>query len=158
LAWLLVAIAIACELTGTLGLRQLANSMAWWNILIVVLAYAASFTCLGLALRQLNVGVVYALWSGVGTAATSAAGAVIFGERLGWQAIGGMTLIVAGVCVLLTSGTVHHASQPLAKVNHYSLSWEVSADAPTRLTGEPGRLATHEEGDDARTDIHPGHC
>jgi small multidrug resistance pump len=155
--WLLVATAIAAELTGTLGLRQLADTMTWWNVLVVVLAYAASFTCLGLALRQLDVGVVYALWSGIGTAATSVAGAAIFGERLSWQAIAGLAVIVAGVCVLLTSGTVHHGRQPLAKVNGDSLSWAISADMPSRRTGECGEPAHHEKGDDARTDVQSGH-
>jgi small multidrug resistance pump len=106
--WLFVAIAIAAELTGTLGLRQLGNSVSWWSVVIIVLAYVTSFASLGLALRNLNVGIVYALWSGIGTAAVSAAGALVFGERLGWQAIVGMSLIVVGVCVLLSSGTMHH--------------------------------------------------
>jgi small multidrug resistance pump len=108
LSWLYVAAAIAAELTGTITLRRLAAAPAWGPVMIVVLAYALSYTCLGLALRRLDLGVVYALWAGVGTAALAGVGAVAFGEHLGWRAIAGMTVIVIGVVVLVTSGTVRH--------------------------------------------------
>jgi small multidrug resistance pump len=62
-----------------------------------------------LALRRLDLGVVYALWSGIGTAALGAVGAIAFAEHLGWRAIAGMAAIVIGVAVLATSGTVRHA-------------------------------------------------
>jgi len=109
LAWLFVGIAIGAELVGTLGLRRLAAGVTWWNVAVVVLAYVLSFGSLALALRSLNVGVVYALWSGIGTAAVAVAGAALFDEQLGWRAAAGMSLIVVGVCVLVGSGTVRHS-------------------------------------------------
>jgi drug/metabolite transporter (DMT)-like permease len=33
---------------------------------------------------------------------------LLFGERLNWQAILGMTLVVIGVAVLVSSGSVRH--------------------------------------------------
>ncbi len=57
-----------------------------------------SFAILTLALKSIQVGPAYAIWSGVGTAMV--AGAVLFGERLSWVTIGGVVLIVAGVVVL----------------------------------------------------------
>ena len=108
-AWLLLAAAIVAELFGTLGLRQIAAAPTWWGIALITGAYGVSFACMAISLRQLNVGVVYAIWSAVGTAAVSLAGVVLFGERLNWQALGGMALIVLGVVVLVSSGTVRHA-------------------------------------------------
>jgi small multidrug resistance pump len=64
---------------------------------------------MGVALRQLNVGVVYAIWSAVGTAAVSILGVLLFGERLNWQAVVGMVLLVGGVLVLVGSGSVSHS-------------------------------------------------
>lgn len=108
MAWVLLAAAIVCELSGTLALRRLADGAVWWAIVIVAVSYLASFTCMAFALRQLNVAVVYAIWSAVGTAAIAIAGAVLFDERLGMQAIVGMALVVIGVGVLVGSGTVRH--------------------------------------------------
>ena len=109
MAWLLLGLAILTELAGTLGLRQVAASPVWWGFILVAAAYSASFACLWFALRSINVGVAYAIWSAVGTAAVAIAGAALFGERLGWQAISGMVVIVLGVFILISSGTVHHS-------------------------------------------------
>jgi small multidrug resistance pump len=107
-AWLFLVAAIVAELFGTLGLRAVAQSPVWWAIMLIAVAYTVSFVCMGVALRQLNVGVVYAIWSAVGTAAVSIAGVLLFGERLNWQAIMGMALVVLGVAVLVSSGSVRH--------------------------------------------------
>ena len=109
MAWLFLGLAIVAELGGTLFLRQAAQSPAWWGFVLIAGAYSASFAFMLVALRAINVGVVYAIWSAVGTAAVAAAGALFFGERLGWQAVAGMAIIVLGVVVLVTSGTVHQS-------------------------------------------------
>lgn len=108
-AWAFLCAAIATELVGTLGLRRVASAPTWWSIVLIVVAYAASFACMTVALRQLNVGVVYAIWSAVGTAAVALAGVLLFGERLSLQAVAGMALVVLGVVVLVSSGSVRHA-------------------------------------------------
>jgi small multidrug resistance pump len=107
-AWLLLAVAILCELVGTLALRRLAEGGVWWAGVLVALGYTASFICLGFALRRLNVGVAYAIWSGIGTTAVSIAGTILFGERLNAQAVAGMALVIIGVAVLAGSGAVSH--------------------------------------------------
>jgi small multidrug resistance pump len=108
MAWLLLAGAIAAELLGTLGLRGIAASPTWWGAGLIAVAYTVSFVCMGFSLRYLNVGVVYAVWSAVGTAAVSVAGVLLFSERLSWQAVVGLAIIVIGVAVLVSSGTVRH--------------------------------------------------
>ncbi len=108
MAWVFLAAAIGAELGGTLGLRAAADSLTWWRLLLIVAAYAVSFSCMGLALRQLNVGVVYAIWSAVGTAAISLLGLALFGVRLNRQAMAGLVLVVLGVAVLVTSGSIRH--------------------------------------------------
>ena len=108
MAWLFLGFAILAELAGTIGLRQVAASPVWWGFALVAAAYSVSFAFMWVALHSINVGVVYAIWSAVGTAAVAAAGAVLFGERLGWQAVTGMAVIVLGVIVLVSSSSVHH--------------------------------------------------
>ena len=108
MAWVYLAAAIAAELMGTVTLRGIANSPTWWAAALIAIAYTVSFVCMGFALRQLNVGVVYAIWSAVGTAAVAVAGLILYDERLSWQAVLGLVIIVGGVLVLATSGTVRH--------------------------------------------------
>ena len=106
--WVFLSAAIVAELLGTIGLRAVANAPVWWAYVLIGLAYTVSFAFMAGALRQLNVGVVYAIWAAVGTAAITAAGFVFFDERISWRAIAGMLIIVFGVMVLVTSGSVHH--------------------------------------------------
>jgi small multidrug resistance pump len=106
--WLLLAVAIGAELVGTLGLRAVTDSLSWEAVALIALAYTASFTAMAASLRHLNVGVVYAVWSAVGIAAVSFAGLLLFGERLNWQAVVGLCVIVLGVAILVTSGSVSH--------------------------------------------------
>jgi small multidrug resistance pump len=108
MAWAFLAAAIAFEITGTLGLRAVAQGPQLWAIALIAGSYAVSLAAMTLALRQLNVGVVYAIWSAVGTAAVALAGAVLFGDRLTWAAAAGMVLIVLGVVVLVGSGATRH--------------------------------------------------
>jgi small multidrug resistance pump len=60
------------------------------------------------ALRTINVGVSYAIWSAVGTAAVAGLGVVLFDERLNALAVVGIVLIVVGVVLLTASGSATH--------------------------------------------------
>ena len=62
---------------------------------------------LALAVRDIPVGVAYALWSGLGTAAIVAIGAVFLGEPITLVKVVGISLIVAGVLVLNLGGASH---------------------------------------------------
>jgi small multidrug resistance pump len=106
--WLMLAGAIATEVVATLSLRGTAEEFRPLLVLTVVLGYLASFALLAVALRTLNVGIVYAIWSGAGTATVAAVAAVLFDEKLNAAAIGGMVLIVVGVAVLASSGATSH--------------------------------------------------
>ena len=107
-AWTFLALAIAAEVLGTLQLRELADGFRMRPALVVTVSYAASFALMVPALRTINVGVSYAVWSAVGTAAVAGLGAVIFHERLNALGVTGLVLIVAGVVVLTASGSTTH--------------------------------------------------
>jgi small multidrug resistance pump len=109
MAWLMVAAAIASEVTATLALRGTADGVRPLHVVTVAVGYTVSFILLGYALRTLNVGAVYAIWAGVGTAGVAIVAAIMYGERLNLAAIGGIALIVVGVVVLTTSGATSHA-------------------------------------------------
>jgi small multidrug resistance pump len=98
--WILLTAAIISEVCGTLSLKAADGFRRPGFMVVVVLCYGASFAMLALALKSIQVGPAYAIWSGVGTAMVVVAGTVLFGERLSWVAVGGVVLIVAGVVVL----------------------------------------------------------
>lgn len=107
--WLMLLGAIGCEVVATLALRGVVHGLRPLPTLLVVVGYPLSFLLMALALRTLNVGVVYAIWSGVGTAGVTLVAARLYGENLNPVAVGGMLLIVLGVVVLASSGSTAHA-------------------------------------------------
>jgi small multidrug resistance pump len=105
----MLAGAILAEVIATLALRGTADSFRPLPTTIVAAGYLISFVLMAAALRTLNVGIVYAVWSGAGTAGVAIVAALIYDERLNLTAVAGMVLIVAGVVVLASSGATSHA-------------------------------------------------
>jgi small multidrug resistance pump len=77
--------------------------------LLVVIGYASSFYFLSITLRTLPLGVAYAIWSGVGIALLALIGWIIYHQALNMMAIIGISLIIAGVIVLVlfSKTTIH---------------------------------------------------
>jgi len=96
--WLLLA--IGTEVVATSSLKASDGFSRLVPSVVVVADYAASFYFLSLSLREIPLGVVYAV-SGIETAAIALIGIVFFQETLGWVGIGG---IVLGVVLLNASG------------------------------------------------------
>ena len=66
----------------------------------MVAGIASAFYFLSLALRTIQLGVAYAIWSGVGVALIILVGWVIYRQPLNVASLIGIALIVSGVIVL----------------------------------------------------------
>ncbi len=112
-AWALVALAIALEVLAT-SLLKLSDAFEKWHWgVLSMLLYGACFWLLAPALRALPVGVVYAVWAGVGILAVALIGVFAFGERLALVQYGCIVLIVIGAVGLqLTTGLKVPGSGP----------------------------------------------
>lgn len=107
-SWLSLAAAIASEVAGTLSLRSWTDQHRPWTLAVVIVGYGLSFWLLAVALRSLNVGIVYAIWAGLGTAATALLANRLFGDPWNLTATVGVALIVGGVTVVAVSGVASH--------------------------------------------------
>ena len=105
MAWLFLAAAIALEITATF-LLKLSDGFARWQWgSLSILFYTLCFWALAPALKLLPVGVVYAVWAGVGILGAVLLGWVFFSETLGWVQLGFIALIGIGAIGLrLTTG------------------------------------------------------
>ncbi|WP_018699993.1 DMT family transporter [Amorphus coralli] len=71
--------------------------------------YLCSFYFLTLTIRMMPIGIVYAIWAGLGIVLVAIAGAVIYKEMLDVPAMIGMAFIIGGVVIINTfSKTVAH--------------------------------------------------
>ena len=98
--WLYLAIAIVCEVIATSALKASDGFTRLLPSVVVVLGYVVAFYCLSLTLRSIEVGIVYAIWSGVGIVLISLVGWLLFGQTLSWAAMLGMAFITVGVIIL----------------------------------------------------------
>ena len=64
--WWVLSLAIIAEVVATLALKASEGFTRTLPVLIVVIGYATAFYCMSLSLRSIPVGIVYAVWSGVG--------------------------------------------------------------------------------------------
>lgn len=95
--WLYVVVAGVLETVFAILLKQSDGFTRLWPSLGFVVAAAASFSLLSLALRALPVGTAYAVWTGIGAAGTAIVGMLLLGEPRTALRIGAIGLIVAGV-------------------------------------------------------------
>jgi len=98
--WIYLAIAIISEVIATSALKASDGFTRLTPSVIVVVGYVVAFYCLSLTLRSIPVGIVYAIWSGVGIVLISLVGWLVFGQTLSWAAILGMGFITVGVIIL----------------------------------------------------------
>jgi small multidrug resistance pump len=101
--------AIILEVIGTSALQASQQFTKPWPVALLVVSYVGAFYCMSLALRTMPVGIVYAIWSGLGIVLISLVGLIVYGQKLDLPAICGLGLIVAGVIVVnVFSKTVSH--------------------------------------------------
>ena len=107
--YLYLAIAVAFETIGTSAMQACQQFTRLWPSVLVVVGYAISFYFMALTLRFMPVGIVYALWSGLGIILIALIGYAVFGQKLDLPAIAGLGLIIAGIVViqLFSNATAH---------------------------------------------------
>lgn len=109
LTWAALLGAIGFEVAGTTLLQKSEQFSRLWPTLGMAACYGVAFYLLSITLRQMPVGIAYAIWSGLGVLLISVIGLVLFKQRLDAPALLGLTMIVGGVVVInLFSKTVGH--------------------------------------------------
>ncbi len=107
--YLFLVLAIVAETIGTVALPATRGFTRLGPTVLVAVAYAVAFYFLSLTVKVMPVGVVYAIWSGLGIVLIAVLGLIVYGQKLDLPAVIGLGLILAGVLVLhlFSSATPH---------------------------------------------------
>lgn len=100
LYWFLLVVAIVAEVIATTLLKSTEGFTKLWPSVIVITCYETAFILLAITVKRIAVGVVYALWSGVGVALVTSVAWLWLGQPLDAAGLAGVGLIVAGVVVI----------------------------------------------------------
>ncbi|RFU36399.1 QacE family quaternary ammonium compound efflux SMR transporter [Actinomadura logoneensis] len=110
MAWIYLLIASVFEVVFALATNATHGFTELWPSLLTAGAAAGGIYFLSQALRTLDVGVGYTVWTGIGSVGTVALGTVIFHESMTvWKALA-FVLIIGGVLGLKLSDKLSPAS------------------------------------------------
>ena len=99
-AWFWLSIAVIAEVLATIALKASDGFTKIYPIYAVILGYSIAFIALAKVLQVLPVGIIYAIWSGLGITLVAVAGWLLFGEKLSVTEMIGVFLIIIGIAVL----------------------------------------------------------
>lgn len=100
-------LAVVSEVVGTAALKASEGFTRLGPMAVVALGYGAALYFLAVSLKQIPLGVAYAIWSGLGTVGAVILGVLIWRESLGPARLVGIALVLAGVVVLNLSTKGH---------------------------------------------------
>jgi small multidrug resistance pump len=100
-AYLLLALAIAAEVSATVSLKLSEGFSKVGPSIIVVVGYAIAFVALARVLKMgLAIGVAYAIWAAAGVALVAIIGVVFLKEPVNAAMIAGLALVIGGVVLI----------------------------------------------------------
>lgn len=95
-----LGLAIFFEVFGSTMLKLSKGLTVLTPSIGVAIGFLVSFAFFGFALKKLELSTAYAIWSGLGTAATAGVGVLLFQEALGFLKIIALLFIIVGVYIL----------------------------------------------------------
>jgi small multidrug resistance pump len=105
-SWLYLSIAIFFGVLGTVSMKLSHGLKKWRPSVSLVIFYFISFVALTLAIQGIDMSIVYAIWSGVGTILVAIIGVLIFKESVSIRKLISLCLVVIGVIgIHLTNAT-----------------------------------------------------
>jgi quaternary ammonium compound-resistance protein SugE len=104
MAWFLIVVAGVFETGFAVLLKQSHGMTKLWPTIGFAACALVSFGLLTIALRHLDVGPAYAVWTGLGAAGTAVVGMLALGEAASTVKLISIGLVVAGAIGLNLSG------------------------------------------------------
>ena len=107
MSWLYLGLAILTEVAGTVSMRLSDGFKRWLPSVMLFVLYGVSLGFETLALKRMDVSIVYAVWAGLGTALVATVGILWFKEPLTLLKLSSIVLIVVGVIGLSVTDSLH---------------------------------------------------
>ena len=98
--WLYLIIAVIFEVIATSALKESNSFTKLVPSLFVIFGYSISFYFLSLTLKNLSIGITYAIWSGLGILLICLVGYFRYGQNLDFPAIIGILFIGIGILII----------------------------------------------------------
>lgn len=104
-SWFALSIAIVFGVCGTISMKLSHGLSQFKPVVCLVLFYGISFVALTFAIKHIDLSVVYAVWSGIGTFLVAIIGILFFNESVSFKKFVYLSLIIIGVIGIHFSDT-----------------------------------------------------
>ena len=98
--WLYLIVAVIFEVIATSALKESNSFTKLVPSLFVIIGYSISFYFFSLTLKNLSIGITYAIWSGLGILLICLVGYFRYGQNLDFPAIIGILFIGIGILII----------------------------------------------------------
>ncbi len=105
--WIFLTIAIFFGVFGTVCMKISSSLKKWKPVVSLCFFYLVSFIALTFAIQGIEIGIVYAIWSGIGTILIAIIGYMLFDEGMTKIKILSIMLIVMGVLGMNLADVFH---------------------------------------------------
>lgn len=95
MSWIYLVIAGIGEVFGVMGINKVNQKKSFFSFTWLIGGFLFSFLFLTLAMEELPMGTAYAIWTGIGTAGSTIAGMIFYGESTDWRRILFIGMIIA---------------------------------------------------------------
>jgi small multidrug resistance pump len=100
MCWIWLFLAIFLEVAATILMKLSSGLTRAVPTMGMFVLYGLSFVPMTIALKEMEIGAVYAIWSAVGTALVAVLGVLVFHESANALKVVAIMLIIAGVVCL----------------------------------------------------------
>ncbi|TQD48727.1 DMT family transporter [Clostridium acetobutylicum] len=107
MSWIYLILAIIFEVSGTTFMKQSKGFSDFKYAIVMMVFYILSLSMLTLALKKIDIGAAYAIWSAVGIVLIVTIGILVFKEPVNISKILCILLIIVGVVGLNLTSKVH---------------------------------------------------
>ncbi|GIN59901.1 DMT family transporter [Lederbergia ruris] len=97
MAWIYLIMSGAFEVVAVTGINQIVKHKNLKSYLIVLFGFIVSFSLLALAMKELPMGISYAVWTGIGTVGVTLLGMLFYREPKDWRPIVFIGMILIAV-------------------------------------------------------------
>ena len=104
--YVLLACAIFTEVAATLCLKMSDGWEKWHYGSASIALYAISGMIFAAVLKNMGIGVAYAIWSGMGIALIVTASVVFWNQKFDTYAVAGIVLILSGTLLMTSKSAV----------------------------------------------------
>lgn len=98
--WFYLLIAILTEVIATSALKESENFSKIIPSIIVIIGYSLAFFFMSLTMREMSLGITYAIWSGMGIFLIALIGYLRYDQVLDTPGLIGISLIITGIVIL----------------------------------------------------------